>query len=183
MPDNELDLIQRAQKGDAAACAALYDAHYDAVYRYCYYRLGDVALAQDLTGEVFVRMVDKLDSFQPRGRPLLAWLYTIARNLIADSHRRRGEATRLPLDEALTADRADPTRDVERRLVADCLSLALEHLTEDQRRVILLKFMENYSNARVARLLKKPEGAIKSLQHRALAALRRALEKERCYEP
>jgi len=183
MSDHERELIQRAQSGDAAACAALYDAHYDAVYRYCYYRLGDVVLAQDLSSEVFVRMVEKLRTFQPRGRPLLAWLYTIARNLIADRHRRQGQATHLPLDEALTVGHADPTRDVERRLVSDCLALALQYLTEDQRRVILLKFLENYSNAQVARLLKKPEGAVKSLQHRALAALRRALEKERCYEP
>ena len=183
MPNDERDLIQRAQQGDATACAALYDTHYDAVYRYCYYRVGDVALAQDLAGEVFVRMVEKLGSFRPRGRPLLAWLYTIARNLIADEHRRKAKATHLPLDETLTADRSDPMRDVEQRLTADCLALALKHLTKDQQQVILLKFIESYSNAQVARLLKKTEGAIKSLQHRALATLQRIIEKERCYEP
>jgi RNA polymerase sigma-70 factor (ECF subfamily) len=182
MSNDEFGLIQRAQRGDAAACAALYDRHYEAVYRYCYYRLGDVTLAQDLAGEVFVRMVEKLDSFKPRGRPLLTWLYTIARNLIIDTHRREGRATHLPLDDALTVGEENPSQDVERRLLADCLELALRHLTEDQSRVILLKFLEDYSNAQVARALDKTEGIIKSLQHRALAALRRALEKERCYE-
>ena len=84
MSDDEPCLIQQARQGDAAACAALYDRHYDAVYRYCYYHVGDVALAQDLASEVFVRMIENLATFDERGRPLLAWLYTIARNLIAD---------------------------------------------------------------------------------------------------
>jgi RNA polymerase sigma-70 factor (ECF subfamily) len=182
MPDKERDLIRRAKKGDAAAFAALYDRHYDAVYRYCYYRVGDVALAQDLAGEVFVRMVEKLETFKSRGRPLLSWLYTIARHLIIDRHRRENQITHLPLDEGLTADAANPVRDADHRILSDCLKTALEYLTEDQRNVILLKFVENFSNAKTARMLAKTEGAVKSLQHRALAALRRALEKERCYE-
>jgi RNA polymerase sigma-70 factor (ECF subfamily) len=185
MPDDEARLIQLAQQGDAEACATLYDRHYDAVYRYCYYRVGDVSLAQDLTGEVFVRMVDKLDTFKVCGRPLLAWLYTIARNLVNDVHRYRGKATHLPLSEATLLsgdDGSDLTRWVERRLEADCLAAALKHLTEEQRQVILLKFMEGLNNAQVASLLSKTEGAIKSLQHRALGSLRRAIEMERCYE-
>jgi RNA polymerase sigma-70 factor (ECF subfamily) len=185
MPDDEARLIQLAQQGDAGACAMLYDRHYDAVYRYCYYRVGDVNLAQDLTGEVFVRMVDKLDTFKVRGRPLLAWLYTIARNLVNDAHRHGRQATHLPLNEATMLsgdDEVDLTRGVEQRLEADCLAAALKHLTEDQRQVILLKFMEGLNNAQVARLLNKTEGAVKSLQHRALGSLRRAIERERCYE-
>ena len=182
MSDDELGLIRRAQSGDAAAFAALYDHHYDAVYRYCYYRVGDVTLAQDLASEVFVRMVEKLDSFKPRGRPLLAWLYTIARNLVTDHRRRHDRAAHLPLDDALTGDGHSLAQDVERGLLADCLQVGLQHLTEDQRQVILLKFVENYSNAQVARMLRKTEGAVKSLQHRALASLRKALEREGCYE-
>jgi RNA polymerase sigma-70 factor (ECF subfamily) len=184
MPDDQVDLIRRAQRGDAAACAALYDAHYDAVYRYCYYRVGDSDLAQDLTAEVFVRMVEKLDTYQDRGRPLLAWLYTVARNLMADAHRANGRTTHVSLDAAgpVVDRRANPVEHVERRLAADCLAAALAHLTEDQRQVILSKFVEGCTNAQVGDLLNKTEGAIKSLQHRALAALRRALEVEGCYE-
>jgi RNA polymerase sigma-70 factor (ECF subfamily) len=99
MPDDEARLIQLAQQGDAEACAELYDRHYDAVYRYCYYRVGNASLAQDLTSEVFVRMVEKLDTFGVRGHPLLAWLYTIARNLVTDCHRRRGQVHQLALDD------------------------------------------------------------------------------------
>lgn len=183
MPD-EARLIRQAQGGDAQACAELYDRHYDAVYRYCYYRLGDGDAAQDVAAEVFLRMVDKLDTFRPRGRPLLAWLYTIARNLVADRYRREGQANQVPLEEAMPlVDAGDGLdRRLDRRLEAECLAAALAHLTEEQRQVILLKFMENLCNAEVASVLGKSEGAIKSLQHRALAALRRGIDKEGCYE-
>ncbi len=127
MIDGEEHLIRLAQQGDAEACTALYDRHYDAVYRYCTYRVSDVGLAQDLTGEVFVRMVDKLDTFKVRGRPLLAWLYTIARNLVADTHRQNGKATHLPLDSAselISSGYGDPVRRAERRIQAECLAAA-----------------------------------------------------------
>lgn len=181
MPDEESALIQRARQGDAVACAALYDRHYDVVYRYCYYHVGDTALAQDVASEVFVRMVENLDRFDVRGRPLLAWLYAIARNLVADTFRRR-EQTTLPLDDVLVAGEDTPMHRAERRLWADRLAAALAHLTEEQRQVILFKFVLDHCNAEVARLMGKSEGAIKSLQHRALAALRRALEEEQSHE-
>lgn len=185
MPDDEAHLIRQAQSGDGEACAALYARHYDAVYRYCYYRVCDAILAEDLASEVFVRMVEKLDTFRPRGRPLLCWLYTIARHLIADLHRQKRRATHLALEEAeaFTANEEHVLeRDVDRQLDSECLARALGRLTEEQRQVILLKFIENGTNAQVARLMSKTEGAIKALQHRALAALRRTLEREQCYE-
>jgi RNA polymerase sigma-70 factor (ECF subfamily) len=185
MTEDETRLIELAQRGDEQACAELYDRHYDAVYRYCYYRVSDVDQAQDLASEVFVRMVEKMDTFRVRGRPLLAWLYTIARNLAIDLHRQNARAKHLPLEHAaeLGSDgRRDPARRVDLRLSAECLAAALKHLTEKQRQVILLKFMEGMHNAQVAKLLGTSEGAVKSLQHRALGALRRALERERCYE-
>ena len=182
MSDDEPSLIQLARQGDTAACATLYDRHYDAVYRYCYYHVGDVPLAQDLASEVFVRMVENLDTFDVRGRPLLAWLYAIARNLVADTFRRRGLAPQLPLNEAQIADEDTLAQRVEQRLLAEDLVAALARLTEEQRQVILLKFVLNHDNAEAARLLGKSEGAIKSLQHRALAGLRRALAEGRDHE-
>jgi RNA polymerase sigma-70 factor (ECF subfamily) len=91
----------------------------------------------------------------------------------------------LPLDQATAlavGDEADLAHAVDRGLQTDCLAAALNHLTEDQRRVIMLKFMEGRNNGQVARILNKSEGAVKSLQHRALNSLRRAIERERCYE-
>jgi RNA polymerase sigma-70 factor (ECF subfamily) len=183
--EDEARLIQLAKQGNAEAFGVLYDRHYDAVYRYSYYRVSDATMAQDLTSEVFVRMVDKLDTYRVKGRPLLAWLYTIARNLITDMHRQKEKAMQVPLEEATTIGqdgRQELARGVDQQLQADCLASALEHLTEEQRQVILLRFMEDYRNGQVARILDKSEGAIKALQHRALKSLRRALEKEKCHE-
>ena len=177
MPNDEAQLIQRAQRGDPAAFTEIYDRHQPAVYRYIYYRVSDIATAEDLTSDVFVRLVEKIDRFTYRGRPLLAWLYTIARNLVTDHHRRIGQATMLPLDEQLVAETDDLEQAAERGLAQRRLAAALPHLTEDQRQVIILKFIEGQSNAEVARILGRPVGAVKSLQHRALAALRRILER------
>ncbi len=183
-PDDESILIHKAQRGDRQALAALHDRHYQAVFTYFSLRLDDPALVEDLTADVFVRMVRKLGAFRTGRRPLLAWLYTIARNRLTDYYReQKKEAGHLPLREALIAAQDSPQREAERHLAADCLRRALRYLTEEQRLVILGKFIEDRSNADVASLLQKTEGAVKSLQHRALAALRRAIEKEGCYEP
>jgi len=180
MSGDEAKLIQRAKKGDPAAFAEIYDRHQPAVYRYIYYRVSDAATAEDLTSDVFVRLVEKIDRFTYRGRPLLAWLYTIARNLVTDHHRRGGQATILPLDEQLATESGNLERAAERGLAQRRLAAALPHLTEDQRQVIILKFIEGLDNAEVAQMMGKPVGAVKSLQHRALAALRRTLDKNEC---
>ncbi len=177
MSNDEAKLIQRAKKGDSAAFAEIYELHQPTIYRYIYYRVSDISTAEDLTAEVFVRLVERIDRFTYRGRPLLAWLYTIARNLITDHHRRVGQVTMLPLDEQLVADSDDLEQAAERGLAQRRLAAALPHLTEDQRQVIILKFIEGLNNAEVARILDKPVGAVKSLQHRALSALRRILER------
>jgi RNA polymerase sigma-70 factor (ECF subfamily) len=181
--DDETQLIRQAQAGDHTALTALYDRYQPLIFTYLYYRLDDQATAEELTSEVFVRMVEKIDRYQLRGQPLLAWLYTIARNLRIDHHRQRGLAATLPLDEEIVDESDDPIGMVERRLAADCLRRALRYLTDDQQEVIVHKFVGNRSNAETATLMGKDEGAVKSMQHRALAALRRAIEKERCYEP
>jgi RNA polymerase sigma-70 factor (ECF subfamily) len=177
MTQDEILLIQRAKQGDRAAFAEIYDRHQSAIYRYIFYQVSDVATAEDLTSEVFVRLVEKIDRFTYQGRPLLAWLYTIARNLVMDHHRRAGKSQLLSLDEQLVADAIAPEEATERRLTQDRLTAAIAHLTEDQRQVILLKFVEGLGNETTAQALGKTVGSVKSLQHRALAALRRILEK------
>ena len=92
MSTKELRLIRRAKRGDPQAFEEIYDEHQPAIYRYCVCRVGSDAVAEDLTSEVFVRLVEKIDDFTYRGRPLLAWLYTIARNLVNDHHRLKGRA-------------------------------------------------------------------------------------------
>jgi RNA polymerase sigma-70 factor (ECF subfamily) len=182
MPSQDAKLAQRAKGGDEAAFAEIYNRHYEDIYTYLYYRVNDGEAAQDLAAEVFVRLVERIDSFTYRGRPILAWLYTIARNLLIDYQRQQSKALAIPLDEQLVAKGVGPAEAVDHGLTRDCLIRSLQHLTEDQQRVVIHKLLEGRSNAEVAELMNKTEGAIKSLQHRALASLRRAMRKERCYD-
>ena len=182
---SEIDhrLIQRAQQGNQEALAMIYDSFYPAIFRYIYYRVSDQDCAEDLAAEVFVRMLERIDHYELRGRPFLAWLYTIAHHLVVDHYRKKSEVTMMPLEESLVAgDGFRPDQTAERLLSQEYLSKMLTHLTEDQRQVILLKFIEDYEVAEVAELMGKQERAIRSLQHRALAALNRAMEKEGCYD-
>lgn len=176
---DEARLVGRAQAGDPEAFAEIYEQHQSAVYRYVRYRVGDTETAEDLTGEVFVRVVEGMEDFVYRGRPLLAWLYTIARNVVIDHQRRSALSVMLPLEEQLVASKVRVEDAAERELTRERLAAALTHLTEDQRRVILLKFIEGMSNRQVAQTLGKSVGAVKSLQHRALAALKRVLKRNR----
>jgi RNA polymerase sigma-70 factor (ECF subfamily) len=174
-PSDDANLVARARQGDRGALAEIYERHHSAIYRYVFYRVGDVPTAEDLTGTVFVRVVENIDSFVYRGRPILSWLYTIARNVVVDFHRRGAGQTALPLDESLTTGATDVEQAAELALTQRRLASALSHLTEDQRQVILLKFVEGMSNEQVSQVMGKTVGGVKSLQHRALAALARVL--------
>ncbi len=176
-------LIQRAQDGDEQAVTALYDRYYRAVYTYLALRLNDNDLAADLTGEVFVRMVAHLPRFRLQGRPLLAWLYTIARNLLTDHYRQQARIPTTVLNERLQAGGDSPEHLAEQSLASECLRRALAILKPAHQEVIILRFVEGRSLNEVAALLNKSTGAVKALQHRALAAMRRAIEKAGCYEP
>jgi len=178
MSDDERRLIERARVGERSALGALYRQHQPAIFTYLYYRLGDQAAAEDLAAEVFVRMVEQIDRYRDQGRPILAWLYTIARNLLTDHYRRNGRTQVMPLDEQLVAGLGNPVAAIDRRLDEAMLLRALRRLTETQKQVIVGRFVEERPNAEMATILGKTEGAIKSLQHRALAALRRAIEEE-----
>ena len=181
--NDEAQLIRRAKQGDETAFAEIFTRHHDTVYTYLLYRVNDVQVAEDLTGEVFLRLVTKIDRFTYRGRPILAWLYTIARNLLVDHQRKQAQLGLSELEDRWASSDPSPPDVAERGLTRDCLTRSLKHLTEEQQRVILHKLIEGRSNAEVASLLGKTEGAVKSLQHRALASLRRAVTKENCYEP
>lgn len=177
MSSDEARLVQRAKEGDPGAFSEIYARCQPAIYRYIFYRVGDAATAEDLTSEVFVRLVEKIDRFNYRGRPILAWLYTIARNLISDYIRRvqRFPST-IPLGEQPEAQLPNPGWHADITLTQQMLASALIHLTEEQRQVIILRFVEGMDSKAVAQVMGKSLGAIKALQHRALVALRQILE-------
>ena len=165
-----------------ALFSEIYHEHRQSIQNYIYFRTGDLDLAEDITSEVFMKMVEQYEKTFNKERPIAPWLYTIARNLIIDHHRRSKIIDWQPLPDPITADeRQTPAKQTDKHLTEECLAVVMDYLTEDQKQVILLKFIERKSNREIGNLLGKTEGAIKSLQYRALAALQRALEKEPCY--
>ncbi len=174
---DEKQLVAQAQQGHREAIAALYGAHQARIYRYIAYRAGRAA-ADDLTAEVFVAMVRHIGRYEERGRPFLAWLYAIAGNVVKMHFRNQNQTEYSPLEDELVDQGPAPADVADRRLTQGRLLAAMPALTPDQREVILLKFMEGFSNAEAAAVMGKTEGAIRVLQHRALSALRRALVEE-----
>jgi RNA polymerase sigma-70 factor (ECF subfamily) len=173
------DLVSRAQAGDADAFGALYDRYLDLVYRYIYYRVGGVALAEDLASETFLRALRRIDSFSWQGRDFAAWLVTIARNLIADhykSGRYRLEITTEDILDAAPAQTADgPENQVLDALTNRTLLEAVQRLGAEQQECIVLRFLQGLSVTETALVMGKNDGAIKALQYRAVRALARLL--------
>lgn len=173
--EEERDLISRAQAYEPGAFAEIYERFYQGIFNYVFYRVIDEPLAEDLTAEVFVKALEAIDTYTFRGVPFSAWLYRIANNLVTDHFRRKPRNNHLPLEETQVADDESPTDLMERGFTQRELQSALALLTDEQQQVVILKFVDGMSNVEVASVLGKTEGAIKSLQHRALASLGRVL--------
>lgn len=174
-PDDEAAICRRAAAGDRRAFAELYDRHVDAVYRYAFYRLRTDAEASDVTSDVFHRALVAMPRYEPR-RPFLAFLYTIARNVVAD--RLRGRRPTATFEDAIAhaSDQPGPDEVADRLDDARRVRAALVHLTELQQEVIILRFFEDRTTKETAQLIGKPESTVRGIQMRALAALREALD-------
>ncbi|GAP08109.1 RNA polymerase sigma factor, sigma-70 family [Anaerolinea thermolimosa] len=169
-------LLERARRFDLAALAEIYDHYSPGVYRYAARLLGDSSLAEECTAETFSRFLLALRNGGGPQDQLQAYLYRIAHNWITDYYRRQP----VPMQE-LTEDigvEHDHPGLVEERIERERVRSALFSLTPDQRQVVVLRFLEGWDHEAIARALGKPVGAVKSLQHRALAALRRMLRVE-----
>ena len=174
----ETELVALAVRGDASAFGQLYQTHLDSIYRYIYYRVGNATEAEDLTEQVFLKAWERMSAYDQRGLPFSAWLYRVAHNLVIDYHRTRRPAASLtePLSETLVDRGAGPDEVVERRLAAAEVAAALRTLSPDQQQIILLRFVQGLSHAEASAIMGKSEGALRVLQHRALAALNEALQ-------
>lgn len=173
-----LRLVRKAQAYDDQALSKLCQLLFEDVYSYFYYRARDAANAQDLTNDVFLRMVESIRSFDPGRGSFRAWLFSIAHHWLVDHRRRQAVRDHEPLTEALATSDDHPSAQAEAWLTRERLRQALRGLTEDQRQVIVLKFIEGLSNAEVGQVLGKSEGAINALQYRGLQALRQMLKAE-----
>lgn len=169
------DLVQRANQQDQPAFTELYERYAPRIHSYLQQRLkGNSHEADDLTSEVFAKVYEKMGGYQFRGLPFSAWLFRIARNQLIDHVRSAGRQPQVPLEAA--AELRGPTSGVfNRRLDHQQLGPALSQLTDEQRQVIVCRFVEGMSLAETARVVGKGEEAVKKLQARGLAALKRAM--------
>lgn len=165
---NDEALVERLRTFDQLAWAEVYDLHHARIWRYAYARTGDRDEADDLAAQAFAEAVASIHRYRYAGRPLLAWLYRIARNLAADrARKRRREPQRSS---------AEPQGgSLEERLDTMELARALAALTDSQREVVALRFFAGYTTREIAVAMGKREPAIYSLEVRALASLRRFL--------
>lgn len=175
--DGEADLIELA-KEDPVAFGVLYERYVDRIYSYIYYRTGNQQDAEDLTARTFFKALDHIKRFNNRGVPFSAWLYRIAHNLVANWYRDRGRRRELVLEDQvhLSHSSGSPERLAEASEAREALLGAIRRLPDDRQQLILLKFSDALPNAQIGAIMGRSEGAIKSLYHRTLLALREDLK-------
>lgn len=175
LDDINSELISRAKNGDAVVIGALYERFRLSIFRYLYYRLGDQQMAEDLTSEVFLRMIRSLPGLNPKSVSFQAWLFRIARNLAIDHYRKMSIRDHVQLDEDVISRDEDIDTSLDKNLTSERLRRALSRLNPDQRDVIVLRFVADMPITQVAQALHKSEDSVKGLQRRGLSTLRQIL--------
>lgn len=177
---SEKVLLEGAAIFDERALGELYDRYEARIYSYIYRRTGNESLAEDLTAQVFLKMLEAIRSDKAWHSSFSGWLYRIAHNAVIDYYRQRDRQQQVSLEDTLTTTASDhnPVVMAEVSLDAERLRIAISRLTEEQAEVITLRFLEGYSISEVAEMLDKTEGSIKALQYRAVTTLRQLLQHE-----
>ncbi len=180
-PLDELDenALVRLAKTDPAAFGELYERYVARIYNYIYYRTGNHHDAEDLTARVFQRALQHIPTYEDRGLPFSAWLYRIAHNLVVNWHRDRRRRQVVPLDDLIvsTLRSEAPEHVTELHEEQEHLLIAISSLPHERQQLLILKYVEHLSNAEIGQIMGRSEGAIKSLYHRTLIALRDEIEK------
>ncbi len=176
---DEVAVVEGAKRGDPQALSALYEQYFPKVYRYVASRLASTEDAEDVTEEIFLRVLNNVGNFEWRGLPFGAWVFRIARNEII-SHVRRQKTRGIPaeLTESIADYAPDHTLAIETELTMVVVRQAVERLPEAQRQVVALRFIAGLSVAETAQALKKTENNVKVLQHKAIAKLRLMVERD-----
>jgi len=171
-------LVERAQAGDRDALEELYLIHFDRIYSYLHVSVGNRHDAEDLTTQTFVKMLESINRFRWQSAPFSAWLFRIAHNLAMDHFRAN---RRWQPEEEVPEPAADDSTSAEEgafeAIGRKSMLELIDELSGEQQQVLTLKFVFNFSNGEAATILGKTEGAIKSLQHRALASLQKQLDR------
>jgi RNA polymerase sigma-70 factor (ECF subfamily) len=177
-PADEHSWVDSARAGNPEAIGWLYEHYFDRIYRYIYLKLGNPTEAEDVSEQVFLKMIESIGTFQWQGSSFDSWLYRIAHNQVVDTIRKHSRKRQVPLEpvaDSLPSERDDPHELAEQSDVRQRLLSAIGELTDLQGQVILLRFASGLSNAEVASILDRTEGAIKALQYSALQNLQKKL--------
>jgi RNA polymerase sigma-70 factor (ECF subfamily) len=172
---DETELLRRVRALDELALAAVFDIYYEPLYRYIYHHVGHATTAEDLAAEVFNRLLGKLEEGSGPRHYLKAWLYRVAHNLVVDDARRRKHRDHDPLDPDMADDSAGTAARAHHVIRAGHVQRALSALTDKQRTVVVMKYLEGWENEEIAFTLGLSVGAVKSLRVRGVDALRREL--------
>lgn len=169
-------LVKRAIDGDVETFGELYSIYLDRIYRYVFYQVHNKVTAEDLTEEIFIKAWRGIGKYRWKGQPFSAWLYRIAHNHVIDYFRTSRQ--HQPLDREIPADGDQPQQELETKQIQQSLLRAISSLPQQQKQVIILKFIEDLDNRAIERIMGKSQGAIRVMQMRALAALRQILNEE-----
>lgn len=173
--------MRQAIAGDSGAFSVLYEEYFSPVYRYVYFRVQNKSVAEDITQTVFLKIFEKLPEYQDRQRPPLAYFFTVARNKVIDYWRKNKRIESMDDDNDLSkvADTIESAENIFSRTIATAqLSSALENIPKDQREVIILKFINEFSYEEIASLFKKKEPAIRKIASRGLENLKKYFAKK-----
>lgn len=169
-------LVVKAKKGDTAAFSKIYDNFADEIYRYVFFRVSSEQDAQDLTEMIFLKTWENLDRYSNTKQAFGAWVFRIARNVVIDHYRINKTIEELTEEYIDEKREHNPLHRAENAINNDVLKRALAGLKENYKQIIILKYINELSNVEIAEILKKNEGAVRILQFRALAELRKILE-------
>jgi len=172
-------LVERAQRGERAALEELYLIHFDRIYSYLHVSVGNRHDAEDLTTQTFLKMLESIGRFRWQSAPFSAWLFRIAHNLAMDHFRaRRRWQPEEEVPEPAGSEEPSAELQAMQSIGRQSMLELIQDLSPEQQQVLTLKFVFNFANADVATILEKTEGAIKSLQHRALASLQKQIAQQ-----
>ena len=174
----DIRLLEGAQRWDVDALEEIYDIYAPRIYRYAYRHLGHLNTAQDVTSETFHRLLDALKNGGGPHTNLSAWLYRVAHNVVVDIYRRQPDDPPVSLQDVNLAGSAYPEHRAEHNDRVAWARRALDQLTDLQKQVIVLRYLESLSLKETAQVMNKTVNAVKALQHRAVGHLRRLLEAE-----
>lgn len=179
MPWDDESLVAGLKERNSHAVQYAVETYAPKLYRYAVYQLGEHAAAEDVTSETVTRMLEKIDGYEQRGAPFQSWLFSIARNLIRDSFRSRKNTEVISLDAATDSNEimslTSKDNGIDGLADRDALVRLMGTLTEDQRQILTLRIVEGWQPQEIADLLGKSIDSVKSLQYRALQAMRRQL--------